>query len=57
MIYITCSSPFSTTKSCSNAVALVSGGANPMPGEISLAHNGVLFLDEFPEFPCPILRN
>jgi magnesium chelatase family protein len=37
---------FNTTKD----VALVGGGSNPQPGEISLAHNGVLFLDELPEF-------
>ena len=41
----------STTKSCTNAVALEGVGANPMHGEISLALNGVHFLDEFPEFP------
>ena len=39
-----------TTKPYICAVALVGGGTNPMPGEISLAHNGILFADELPEF-------
>lgn len=39
-----------------SAVALVGGGSPPRPGEISLAHHGVLFLDELPEYPRPALE-